>query len=192
MPPACANPDAALPLRLVTVATAARPIHLIGHPSQPDVALIAERGGTVRQAKGLSTATTAVELSEPILTVQTSANSSERGLLSLALHPDDPTRLFVFFNDAEMAFATVVQEFKRNLETGMATPGKELYRAAHQAGNHQGGNLAFGADKMLYFSIGDNGGGGQARSLQLDNNFGKVFRIDPDDRHGSRRGTTWG
>ncbi len=165
-------------LRFVTVATAARPIHLIGHPSQPDVALIAERGGTVREAKGLSTTMTAVQLSEPILTVQTTTGG-ERGLLSLALHPDDPSKLYVFYNDGASSNDSVVQEFSRNLETGMATAGKVLYRAAHSASNHQGGNLAFGADKMLYFSIGDNGGGGQPRSTQLNNNFGKVLRIDP-------------
>jgi hypothetical protein len=165
-------------LRLVTVATAARPIHLIGHPSDPDTALIAERGGTVRVAKGLRNATTPVQLGEPILTVQTTTGG-ERGLLSLALHPDDATKLYVFYNDGASNNDSVVQEFTRNLETGMATAGKVLYRAAHSASNHQGGNLAFGADKMLYFSIGDNGGGGQPRSLQLDNNFGKVLRIDP-------------
>jgi glucose/arabinose dehydrogenase len=179
-PPACTDADAKLGgLRLVTVATANRPIHLIGHPSDPETVLIAERAGTVRRAKGLRSAEMPVQLSEPILTVQTNAGS-ERGLLSLALHPTDPAKLYVFYNDAASSNDSVVQEFQLNVETGMATAGKVLYRAPHQAGNHQGGNLAFGADKMLYFSIGDNGSfGGRGAAIALNNNYGKILRVDP-------------
>jgi hypothetical protein len=177
-PPPCTDADARLgALRLVTVTTANRPIHLVGHPSDPDTALIAERGGTVRVARGLGTAMTPVMLSEPILTVQTVANG-ERGLLSLALHPTDPTKLYVFFNDSAAANASVVQEFTWNKQGGMATPGKEFYRAPHSASNHQGGNLAFGADKMLYFSVGDNAQGAGAAS-NLMGAYGKIFRLDP-------------
>lgn len=58
--------------------------------------------------------------------------------------------------------------------------------------NHNGGELAFGRDKMLYISLGDGGGaddqgpghvpGGNGQSLAAGNVLGKVLRIDP---HGS-------
>ena len=58
--------------------------------------------------------------------------------------------------------------------------------------NHNGGDLAFGPDKMLYISLGDGGNaddegpghvpGGNAQSLADGNVLGKVLRIDP---HGS-------
>ena len=58
--------------------------------------------------------------------------------------------------------------------------------------NHNGGELAFGPDKMLYISLGDGGNaddegaghvpGGNAQSLADGNVLGKVLRIDP---HGS-------
>ncbi len=58
--------------------------------------------------------------------------------------------------------------------------------------NHNGGELAFGRDKMLYISLGDGGNaddegpghvpGGNAQSLAAGNVLGKVLRIDP---HGS-------
>ena len=58
--------------------------------------------------------------------------------------------------------------------------------------NHNGGELAFGPDKMLYISLGDGGNaddegpghvpGGNAQSLAAGNVLGKVLRIDP---HGS-------
>ena len=55
--------------------------------------------------------------------------------------------------------------------------------------NHNGGELAFGPDKMLYISLGDGGNaddegkghvpGGNAQSLAPGNVLGKVLRIDP-------------
>ena len=58
--------------------------------------------------------------------------------------------------------------------------------------NHNGGELAFGPDKMLYISLGDGGNaddegtghvpGGNAQSLAAGNVLGKMLRIDP---HGS-------
>jgi len=58
--------------------------------------------------------------------------------------------------------------------------------------NHNGGELAFGKDRMLYISLGDGGNaddegpghvaGGNAQSLAAGNVLGKVLRIDP---HGS-------
>ena len=182
-------------LRLVTVANANRPIHLVGIPSDPETSLIAERGGTVREAKGLRTATTPVQLSEPILEIATSQNS-ERGLLSLAIHPDDPSKIYVFYNRMGNN-NSVVQEFTRNQETGKATAGRILYDAAHQAGNHQGGNIAFGPDKMLYIPIGDNGGElarGKALSFDLGTNFGKILRMDAATMmpaSGNRMGLIW-
>jgi glucose/arabinose dehydrogenase len=191
-PPACQDADAKLNgLRLVTVATASSPIHLVGHKSDPDTALIAERGGTIRVAKGLRNATTAVELSAPIRIAQTTTGG-ERGLLSIALHPDDPAKLYAFYNGMGNN-DTVVQEFARNLESGMVTPGKELYRSSHSASNHQGGQVAFGADKMLYFSVGDNAQGGGAAG-NLGGPYGKIFRIDPATGMappGNRMGLMW-
>jgi glucose/arabinose dehydrogenase len=63
--------------------------------------------------------------------------------------------------------------------------------------NHNGGQLAFGRDKMLYISVGDGGNaddqgdghvpGGNAQSLAPRNVLGKVLRIDPH-RHNSANG----
>ncbi len=47
------------------------------------------------------------------------------------------------------------------------------------AGNHNGGNLEFGADGKLYISVGD-GGNTPARSRSLRNLNGKILRINVD------------
>jgi hypothetical protein len=187
MPPAgdpgtCQDANAKLNgLRLVTVAEGlAQPIHMIAHASDPTTTLIAERGGTMRVAKGLRDAMMPVQLSAPIRIIEVNGGG-ERGLLSLALHPDNPARLFAFYNAPDGD--SVVQEFNRNLQTNQVMAGRILYQAAHSASNHQGGGLVFGSDKMLYFTIGDNGGevpgGGRDRALNPNVNFGKLFRVDP-------------
>lgn len=56
------------------------------------------------------------------------------------------------------------------------------------AGNHNGGDLAFGADGMLYVSVGDGGcdyrtgncGAGNAAARARNHLLGKVLRIAPD------------
>jgi glucose/arabinose dehydrogenase len=63
--------------------------------------------------------------------------------------------------------------------------------------NHNGGELAFGPDGMLYISLGDGGAaddqgpghvaGGNAQSLAAGNVLGKVLRIDPHG-HNSANG----
>ena len=46
------------------------------------------------------------------------------------------------------------------------------------ASNHNGGDIEFGPDNMLYISVGD-GGGAPGRSQDLGNLLGKILRIDP-------------
>ncbi len=54
-----------------------------------------------------------------------------------------------------------------------------------EAINHNGGDLAFGADGYLYLSLGDEGGGGDsynnARFINKDF-WGQMIRIDVDNR----------
>jgi glucose/arabinose dehydrogenase len=64
---------------------------------------------------------------------------------------------------------------------------RTLLALPHADPHHNGGQLAFGRDRMLYVAIGDGGGhrgGGSAQvpggnSQSLDNLYGKIVRIDP-------------
>ncbi len=55
-------------------------------------------------------------------------------------------------------------------------------------GNHNGGQLAFGSDGMLYTTIGDGGSGGdpEDRAQDMRSQFGKLLRLDV-----SKAGADW-
>ncbi len=159
------------------------PIHLVGHPGEPDTMYILERGGAVRVLRG------GALQAAPLMTVDVSDLESERGALSLALHPSFPEngRLWIFYTSPD----STIEEWKRTSPTS-ATKVKEVYRYPHSAGNHQGGNLAFGPDGMLFFSLGDNANGANASNPM--SRYGKIMRIDPDTgmpAAGNMAGYTW-
>ncbi|MBB3220999.1 PQQ-dependent sugar dehydrogenase [Pseudoduganella umbonata] len=134
----------------------------------------------------------------------------ERGLLGLAFHPDYASngRFYLFTSEpvqGQADFSTlpagtapvnhsVVSEW-RVANPGSANPVVDpasvrvLMRIDKPQGNHNGGALAFGPDRMLYISLGDGGAGddqgtghapeGNAQSLAPGNVLGKILRIDP-------------
>lgn len=108
-------------------------------------------------------------------------NDGEQGLLSIAVHPDDDTRLFVHYsaNDGD----TTVEEFAIGPD-GVVDPDpvREPLRLDQPAGNHNGGMLQFGPDGLLYLGLGDGGrsndafGNGQNRDTLL----GGLVALDVD------------
>ncbi len=134
----------------------------------------------------------------------------ERGLLGIAFAPDFADSHLVYTFTTENATKTadfstlrasavrnsqsVVREWKM-LDPMGAQPhfdmstGRELLRIDKPQFNHNGGDLAFGPDGMLYISVGDGGAaddqgpghvrGGNGQSLAKRNVLGKILRIDP-------------
>jgi glucose/arabinose dehydrogenase len=129
------------------------PIHMTALPGA-DLAYIATKDGRVWVYDGASV------LDEPVLDIRERVrNRGEQGLLGMALHPTDPTRLFVHYsaNDGD----TVVAEYAL-AEPTKADPASErvLLRLDQPASNHNGGMIQFGPDGMLYLGLGDGGGAG--------------------------------
>lgn len=125
----------------------------------------------------------------------------ERGLLGLALHPQfaQNGRLFVFYNGpategVENALNSEVRvsEFRVQPDDpnrADAAGERVLLRIGKPQGNHNGGQLAFGPDGLLYVGVGDGGGAGDAaaghtpgigNAQDLSNLLGKILRIDVD------------
>ena len=115
----------------------------------------------------------------PVLDITSGVVSGgERGLLGLAFSPDG-SRLYVDYTDR--AGDTRVVEYA--FAGGRADPAsRRVVLAVDQPfSNHNGGNLAFGPDGMLYVALGDGGGAGDPmdNGQRLDTLLGKILRIDP-------------
>ncbi|HUN82229.1 MAG TPA: PQQ-dependent sugar dehydrogenase [Phycisphaerae bacterium] len=121
----------------------------------------------------------------------------ERGLLCMAFHPKfaSNNRFFVVYNAPSTSGGAdcdlVLSEFAAvtDLLTALPTTEKIILRIAKPQSNHNGGQIAFGPDGFLYFSIGDGGGGGDVGSghtPDLGNAqdkttlLGKILRLDVD------------
>src|SRR3954470_5724497 len=118
--------------------------------------------------------------------------SVERGLLSMAFDPNYASNglFYVFFTDNGTAGAADgdihIDEFRVGSDPNVASraPRRPVLTISHSsAGNHNGGQLQFGKDGLLYISVGEAGNGANAQSL--NNALGKILRIDP---HGSGPG----
>ena len=113
---------------------------------------------------------------------------SEEGLLGLAFHPrfEENGRFFVNYTAGKPKAKTVVQEWRvppgQSLRTASAAPHHVLMEVPQPYANHNGGQLLFGPDGMLYVPLGDGGfkddihGNGQNRAALL----GSILRLDVD------------
>jgi len=152
--------------------------------------LITTQAGRVRVFKsGVLLSTPALDLTAKI------CNNSERGILGVAADPGFVVNGFVYlyysFNKAGNCGPGTVNRVSRFVMTGNGL-GSEVVlidNIPSANGNHNGGDLQFGKDKMLYVSVGDGGcdyPGGTPSGCQAANDasrdrnvlLGKVLRID--------------
>lgn len=120
----------------------------------------------------------------------------EAGLLGFAFHPkfDQNGFVFVYYTApaegrAGVALQSVLARFKSNdggLTLDLASE-KRLLVVDKPFGNHNGGTVAFGNDDLLYWGLGDGGGGGDPSGNGQNKNMllGKMLRIDVDVADGT-------
>ncbi len=154
-----------------------------------------EKGGAIKVVKnGAINAT-------PFLTIPVST-SSEQGLLGLAFHPNFETNRKFYVSYSRAAGGTplgasadqVLAEYTVPAATpDVADPAsrREIIAIPDLASNHNGGDLHFGPDGFLYYSMGD--GGPQQDPNEVAQNLwrrtisareyyllGKIMRLDID------------
>jgi glucose/arabinose dehydrogenase len=177
-PPLTTSPER---LELVEVASGfSAPIQVVGG-AQPGVLYVLEQAGTIRVLtdSGIDP--------KPFLDIRNEVTAGgEQGLLALALHPrfpEDP-RFYVHYSNREGD--TRVVEYRAG-DAG-AERVRELLAVEQPYDNHNGGQLAFGPDGLLYLGLGDGGGAfdPEGRSQDLGTRLGKLLRLDVD-----RPGEDW-
>jgi glucose/arabinose dehydrogenase len=106
------------------------------------------------------------------------STENEQGLLGLAFHPDFASNGRYFVNFTNAAGDTRVVEFK----SGSSTPVKTWLAVDQPYANHNGGNVLFGPDGLLYVGMGDGGSQGDPDNRGQDRGtlLGKLLSIDVD------------
>src|SRR5688572_14180444 len=129
----------------------------------------------------------------PVLDLEVNSNS-ERGLLSMALHPDFPATPFVYifwtesstgadtavvgsvsllgnrvdrfsWNGSSLAFDRNLIQLRARQTDNIAVPGHPGTNNGNENANHNGGVIRFGPDGKLYTFIGDVGRRGRLQNL---------------------------
>ena len=109
--------------------------------------------------------------------------NGERGLLSMAFHPDYKNNGFFYvyytntLGDIEISRYTV----SNNPNRADTATRKIIITIPHRAAaNHNGGKISFGPDGYLYFATGDGGNGGDPPNNAQNGKvlLGKMLRID--------------
>jgi len=177
---AAAPAAAASGVKLVNVGKFKMPLYVTAPPKDPRRAMVVQQGGriiVVRDGKTLST---------PFLDVSSRVIAGgEQGLLGLAFAPGYAKSglFYVYFTRRDGK--QEVAEFKRATDDRASV---SSYRSVlvmdDPEGNHNGGQLNFGPDGLLYIGTGDGGGAGDrhgtiGNAQNLGSMLGKILRIDP-------------
>jgi glucose/arabinose dehydrogenase len=164
---------------LAPVTTTAGPVY-VTHAGDQRL-FIVEQGGRIRifdRAAG-------VLLVTPFLDIQAKISTGgERGLFSVAFHPDYASNGFFYVDYTNVNGDTVIERYHVNAGTpNAADPASAtiLLTIAQPFPNHNGGQLQIGRnDGFLYIGMGDGGSEGDPScfSQRNDSLLGKMLRLD--------------
>src|SRR3954471_24777617 len=167
---------------LTPVGTFSSPVYVTAPPADNRRLFVVEQGGTIKVIHDGVTSTF-LDITSRVI------SGGERGLLSMAFAPDYATSglYYVYYtNSAALGNGDIeVDEFRRsggNPDVSDPAPRRTLFTVEHsEFGNHNGGQLQFGQDGLLYAATGDGGSGGDphGNAQNPSSNLGKLLRIDP-------------
>src|SRR4051812_3237456 len=175
---------AATGVRLVAVGRFDQPLYVTAPPGDRRRIFVVGQGGKVWVVRG------GRRLAQPFLDVSSRVRAGgEQGLLGLAFAPDYASsgRFYVDYTDTD-GNTRIVEYRRASADRADPSSARQLLFQEQPEPNHNGGQLAFGPDGLLYIGLGDGGGaddqhGERGNAQSLGTWLGKILRIDP--RHGS-------
>jgi len=179
----CTDPDANAPIPAIALAPVAadleHPVHLAVAGDGRGRLFIVEQSGVIRVLENDRLRERA------FLDIRDRVDSGgEKGLLAVAFHPRFRDNGYFYVNYTTRVrgqLLTRVSRFtSKDREHGDANSESELLTIEQPFSNHNGGQLAFGPDGMLYIATGDGGAANdpQDHGQNLGSLLGKILRID--------------
>jgi hypothetical protein len=155
------------------------PLYLTQPPGDTSRLFIVEQAGRVHIVKnGTLLATPFLDITALVL------SGGERGLLSLAFHPNyaNNGQFFVDYTDKPNGNIQVARyTVSANPDVANAASAQPIISINHSTfGNHNGGLVTFGPDGFLYIGVGDGGGANNQLRTGQDTTqlLAKLLRID--------------
>jgi glucose/arabinose dehydrogenase len=152
------------------------PVYATAPRSEPGRLYIVEQGGLIRVLdRGRLRP-------QPFLDVRRLITSGgERGLLSVAFHPNYARNHRFYVDYTDLNGDTRVVEYRSNGRVGLPGSARQLLFVKQPYPNHNGGQLQFGPDGKLYVGMGDGGSGGDPNDngQNLSTKLAKLLRTDP-------------
>ncbi len=154
------------------------PLHLAAPASDPRLFVVEQPGRIRIFADGQLLSTPFLDLTDRV------RSGGERGLLSVAFHPDYASNGFFYVNYTDQNGDTRVERYSASGDRNRADPesAKLILGVGQPFSNHNGGLIVFGPDGMLYIGMGDGGSGGdpQGHGQNLGTLLGAMLRLDVD------------
>jgi glucose/arabinose dehydrogenase len=160
-----------------------RPLYLTHAGDGSGRLFLVEQAGTIRVVKnGALLPTAFLDLRDRV------EAGGEKGLLSVAFHPDFQTNRQFYVNYTTRQggqLQTVIAQYQASAgDPDVADPAsaRVLLQIDQPYDNHNGGLVLFGPEGYLYIGMGDGGSGGdpQGNGQRLSTLLGKLLRIDVD------------
>ena len=154
------------------VSDLASPVDLAWRAGDDNLYVVLQGGSIVPLRDGVAGA--------PVLDISGSITSGgEQGLLGLAFHPTKPLAYVNYTNgDGDTVIAEYAVASDGTFDPASA---RKLLTIDQPYRNHNGGNVQFGPDGLLYIGMGDGGSANdpERRALNVSVLLGKILRIDP-------------
>ncbi len=153
------------------------PIQFVNAGDGSNRVFIVQQGGTIRAYDA------SFNFLSTFLTVSAVNSGGERGLLSMAFHPDYATNgfFYVYYTNTVGNLELARYHISSNPNIADAASKVILISIPHTTNsNHNGGELHFGNDGFLYLSTGDGGGGGDVPNNAQNTGvlLGKMLRFN--------------
>ncbi len=151
----------------------------VAAPTGDDRLFVVEQAGRIRIVRN------GVLLETPFLDISSRvSNGNERGLFSVAFHPQFSNNGLLFVNFTDPQGNTRIERFRASPDPDLADPASALAILSidQPYANHNGGHILFGPSGELFVGMGDGGSGGDplGNGQNRQTLLGAILRLDVD------------